>query len=262
MGSPILFRVRAEGSAFFDLPEISTKKPIQKSVKRLSSPEKSLEKRILQRIGELVRKNPRSGYRSITARLRLEKLLNRELSAEEKERLRRIQDTLQISADDCLWDVLAAMEYQKAYYEEMPQKIATASTEVLRGISDAAEAESRRAQGRLAENMAELAQKLAVRINMATLLPMGLAALVSLPAYGSLMLWAGFCLGSGRVHPPELLLRMPSGIVMGGLCLAGGVFLGIHAAKDFSEGRSGWQKRMIVALVMLVPGGIVFSLAL
>jgi hypothetical protein len=43
-----------------------------RSTQRLSSPEKSLEKRILQRIDELVRENPRSGYRSITAMLRLE----------------------------------------------------------------------------------------------------------------------------------------------------------------------------------------------
>ncbi|MDR2819949.1 MAG: hypothetical protein LBB60_05415 [Desulfovibrio sp.] len=98
---------------------------------------------------------------------RLEKLLNRELSTEEKERLHRIQDTLQISAEDALWDVLMAMEYQRTYYEELPQKIATASTDILRGISDAAEAEARRAQGRLAESVEELAQKLAVRINMA-----------------------------------------------------------------------------------------------
>jgi hypothetical protein len=49
---------------------------------------------------------------------RLEKLLDRELSAAEKERLRRIQDALQISSGDALWDILTAMEYQKAYYEE------------------------------------------------------------------------------------------------------------------------------------------------
>jgi hypothetical protein len=193
---------------------------------------------------------------------RLEKLLNRELSAEEKERLRRIQDTLQISVDDCLWDVLAAMEYQKAYYEELPQKIATASTEILRGISDAAEAEARRAQGRLAENMAELAQKLAVRINMATLLPMGLAALVSLLAYGSLMLWAGFHIGSGQAHDPAWILRMPSGVLMSGLLLGGGLFLGVHAAREFADGGGEWKKKMLVALVMLIAGGTVFSLAL
>ena len=192
---------------------------------------------------------------------RLEKLLNRELSAEEKERLRRIQDTLQIAAEDSLWDILMAMEYQRTYYEELPQKIATASTDILRGISDAAEAEARRAQGRLAESVAELAQKLAVRINMATLLPMGLAALVSLLAYGSLMLWAGFRLGSGRAHPPELLLRMPSGVLVGGLLLGGGLFLGVHAAKEFADGGREWKKRILAALVMLVPGGVMFSFA-
>jgi hypothetical protein len=191
---------------------------------------------------------------------RLEKLLNRELSAAEKDRLRRIQDTLQISAEDPLWDILTAMEYQKAYYEELPQKIATASTDILRGISDAAEAESQRAQGKLAESVAELAQKLALRINMATLLPMGLAALVCLLAYGSLMLWAGFQIGSGQGHHPAWILRMPSGVLTGGLLLGGGLFLGVHAAKEFADGGK-WKKRMLVALVMLIPGGIVFSLA-
>jgi hypothetical protein len=58
------------------------------------------------------------------------------------------------------------------------------------------------------------------------------------------------------------MLRVPSGILMGGLFLAGGIFLGAHAAKDFSEGRTGWHKRMIAALIMAIPGGVVASLAL
>jgi hypothetical protein len=193
---------------------------------------------------------------------RLEKLLNRELSAEEKERLRRIQETLQISADDCLWDVLTAMEYQKAYYEELPQKIATASTDILREISAAAEVEARRAQGRLAESVAEQARKLSLRVNMETLLPMGLAALVSLLAYGSLMLWAGFRTGSGQAHDPAWILRMPSGLLMGGLLLGGGLSLGIHAAREFADGSGKWTKSMLAVLAMLVPGGVMVSLAL
>jgi hypothetical protein len=193
---------------------------------------------------------------------RLEKLLNRELSNEEKERLRRIQDTLQISAEDALWDVLTAMDYQRTYYEELPQKIATASTDILRGLSDAAEVEARRAQGRLAESVAELAQKLAVRINTATLLLMGLTALVSLLAYGSLMLWAGFRTGSGQAHDPVWIMRMPSGVLMGGLLLGGGLFLGVHAAGEFADGGGKWKKRMLAALSMLVSGGVLASLAL
>jgi hypothetical protein len=193
---------------------------------------------------------------------RLEKLLDRELSAAEKERLRRIQDTLQISDQDAVWDIITAMEYQKAYYEALPEKITTASVEILREISAAAEAEARRVQERLAESVAELAQKLAVRINMATLLPMGLLALVSLLVYGSLILWAGFRIGSGQAHDPVWILRMPSGVLMGGLLLSGGLFLGIHAAKKFADGGGEWKKKMVAALAMLVPGGVMASLAL
>jgi hypothetical protein len=193
---------------------------------------------------------------------RLEKLLNRELSTEEKERLRRIQDALQISSEDALWDVLTAMEYQKAYYEALPEKIATASTKILREISVAAEAESRRAHRRLAESVAEQARKLSLRVNMETLLPMGLFALFSLLAYGSLMLWAGFRIGSGQAHDPVWILRMPSGVLMGGLLLGGGLFLGVHAAREFADGGGEWKKKMVATLAMLVPGGVMVSLAL
>jgi hypothetical protein len=91
---------------------------------------------------------------------------------------------------------------------------------------------------------------------------MGLTALVSLLAYGSLMLWAGFRTGSGRAHPPELMLRMPSGVLMGGLLLGGGLFLGVHAAREFADGGGKWKKRLPVALAMLIPGGVMVSLAL
>ncbi|MDR2819946.1 MAG: hypothetical protein LBB60_05400 [Desulfovibrio sp.] len=65
---------------------------------------------------------------------------------------------------------------------------------------------------------------------------MGLLALVWLLAYGSLMLWTGFRTGSGQVHDPVWILRMPSGVLMGGLLLGGGLFLGVHAAGEFADG--------------------------
>jgi hypothetical protein len=192
----------------------------------------------------------------------IEKLLGRELSDADKERLRRIKDVLQISAHDAVWDLLAAMEYQRVYYEELPAKIATASAEILRGLSAAADKEVAAAQDRLAESVAEQAKNLSVRVNLVSLLPMGLTALVCLLLYGSLLLWAGFRIGSGQAHPPDFLLRMPSGILMGGLCIAGGGFLGIHAAKAFAEGKKGGRKPALTALVMLLAGGVVFGLAL
>jgi hypothetical protein len=193
---------------------------------------------------------------------RLEKLLERELSEKEIARLRRIKDVLEIDDHDSFWDILTAMEYQRFFYEELPAKIAGASTKILQEIVLAAEKEVAGTQIALAANMAEQAKKLSVRINLVSLLPLGLLALVCLLFYESLSMWAGFCIDSGQAHPPELLLRMPSGILAGGLCLGGGVFLGARAAKEFSEVGKGWRKRMFAASAMLVPGGIVLSLAL
>ena len=70
--------------------------------------------------------------------VRLEKLLGRELEQSEKERLQRIQDVLKIGPNDALWSIIAALEYQRAYYEELPQKIRTATEEILAEWSEAA----------------------------------------------------------------------------------------------------------------------------
>ena len=193
---------------------------------------------------------------------KLEKLLARALSVEEKARLQNIGLTLGIGDNDALWDVVSALEYQRAYYEDLPQKIATASVDILHGLSEAAEAEARLAQGRLAESVAELAQKLAVRINLSTLLPMGLCALVCLLAYGSLSMWSGYRLGSGQAHSPEWLLRMPSAFLMAGLLSAGGLFLVVHAAREFAEGEKGWWKQTLAALTMLVAGAALAMLGM
>jgi hypothetical protein len=193
---------------------------------------------------------------------RLEKLLDRELSGEEAGRLGRIQSILDIQDHDSLWAILAAMEYQRTYYEELPQKIAAASTEILQGISVAAEKEMGRAQSLLAESVAEQARKMSLRLNVETLLPLGVLALVCLLAYGSLLLWAGYCLGTGYVQDMTLILRVPSGFLMSALCLAGSLFLGVHAGREFAVEGKGWRKKTMVALAMLVLGGFVVSQAL
>ncbi|MDR2124319.1 MAG: hypothetical protein LBP38_04960 [Desulfovibrio sp.] len=70
-------------------------------------------------------------------------------------------------------------------------------------------------QGRLAESVAEQAKKLSVRINLASLPPMGLTALICLLLYGNLLMWAGFRIGSGQASPPDLLLCLPARIRAG-----------------------------------------------
>ena len=193
---------------------------------------------------------------------RLEKLLERTLSVEEKERLRKIGSVLGVGDNDSIWAIVTALEYQRVYYEELPQKIAAASTDILLGISEAAKAEAQRTQGRLAESVADLAQKLALRINLSTLLPMGLCALLCLLGYGSLSMWAGCRIGSGQAHDVFQILRMPSGVLMGGLALAGGLYLGTHAARDFAEGCLAWKKKLPIVLAMLFVGGILAGLGI
>jgi hypothetical protein len=78
----------------------------------------------------------------------------------------------------------------------------------------------------------------------------------------SLLLWAGFRIGSEQAQPLSLLLRMPSGFLMGGLCLATEFFCGVVAAKDFAEGETGWRRTILAAVAFLVSGGVLFGLAM
>ena len=191
---------------------------------------------------------------------RLETLWERKLSLEEKERLRKIGRIMGIGDNEALWDVVSALEYQRAYYEELPQKITAASAELLQGLSEAAEKEVSLAQGRLAESVVEQAKKLSVRNNVETLLPLGVLALASLIIYGSIMIWAGFCLGTGQAHTVAAILLMPSGLVLSGMCFAGGIFLGVYAGREFAVEGKGWRKTSLVALAMVIAGGVAINL--
>ena len=131
------------------------------------------------------------------------------------------------------------------------------TTEILQGISDAAKAETQRAQSLLTKSVVEQAQKLSVEINMGTLLPLGLVALICLLAYGSLLMWAGYSLATRNVQDMALVLRMPSGFLMGGLCLAGGLFMGVYAVRQNIEEEDGWWKTGVAALVMFSVGVVV-----
>jgi hypothetical protein len=193
---------------------------------------------------------------------RLESLLGRELRGEEKERLGRVQSILAIDENDATWDLLVAMEYQRAYYTDLPAKISAATTSILQGLAEAAQAEAKKAQSSLVASVVDHARKLSLRINIEKLLPLGIVVLACQLLYGSLTMWAGYCIGNGEWHGPEWLLRMPSGFVIAGLCLAGGLFLGVYTANEFAEGRKGWWKKTLLALAFVIAGMIVFTLSL
>lgn len=54
----------------------------------------------------------------------LGKVCGRKLSEAETARLRETGNKLNLREDDALWPLLAAMEYQRIYYEALPEKIA------------------------------------------------------------------------------------------------------------------------------------------
>ena len=51
-----------------------------------------------------------------------EKLVGRQLTDGERQRLYRVRDTLGIRSTDALWTLLLALEYYLALYERIPQK--------------------------------------------------------------------------------------------------------------------------------------------
>lgn len=189
----------------------------------------------------------------------LDKACGRELSEAEAARLREVGKNLNLREDDALWPLLAAMEYQRIYYEALPEKIAGASRAIMDGMATAAEKETAAAQARLTDSVVREARNLASRIQYARLVPMWLLALICLLAYGSLMLWAGFRIDTGRAIPLTASLHMPSGWLISGLCLAAGVFCGALAAQSFAEAEKAWWKKGLEALFFLIFGVIIFN---
>ena len=189
----------------------------------------------------------------------LGKACGRELSEAEAARLREVGNKLNLRDDDALWPLLAAMEYQRIYYEALPEKIAGASRTIMDGMAAAAEKETAAAQARLTDSVVEEARNLASKIQFGKLVPMWLFALICLLAYGSLMLWAGFRIDTGGDVPLAAVLHMPSGWLISGLCLATGVFCGTLSAMSFAEAEKVWHKKGLVALFFLMLGGIIFN---
>lgn len=192
----------------------------------------------------------------------LGKACGRELSEAEAARLREAGSRLSLREDDALWPLLAAMEYQRVYYEALPEKIAGASRAIMDGMAAAAEKETAAAQARLTDSVVQEAQNLAAKIQYGKLVPMWLLALICLLAYGSLMLWAGFRIDTGRDMPLAAVLHMPSGWLISGLCLITGGFFFVLSGKIFLADGGGWWKTGMLAMGLIMAGAAIFVLSL
>ena len=191
---------------------------------------------------------------SMDAILRIEKMRGHKFSEKEATRLRKTGNALNLRDDDALWPLLAALEYQRIFYEALPGKIAAASSEVMKGIAATAEKESAAAQAKLTESVVEQAKRLSTKIQYSTLLPMGIGALICLLAYGSFLMWAGYSIRSGQTQLTSLplLLQMPVGWPICGLCLIMGLVCAVVGGKYFAEANAAWIKFSVVALGCLI----------
>ncbi len=149
----------------------------------------------------------------------IERIRGTKLSSDEKDIFIRLKDELRCGDEDALWQLIGVLEYQKTFYLELPKKISDQTEKICKNIGVLAENEMALAQGRLAKSVVEQAANLSLKTRLSTLILLGLIVLVVFFLICSLMMWSGYRIGSGEDHLPELMFRMPSGLMIGLLLL-------------------------------------------
>jgi hypothetical protein len=173
------------------------------------------------------------------------KVLGRQPSEAERERLYRVRDALQLGENDAFWYIVMILEHYDALYAGYPVRMAQAAEEAVtkaRGAFEAAAlAETAAARRMLAEEVRRVAAKSAGGLERYTAAIAGVLA--SVVVFGAICMGAGLALGRGGgqllapaaagVGWPLLsgVLRMPAGWMTFALLLPGLVQLGRLGAR-------------------------------
>lgn len=132
-----------------------------------------------------------------------EKLIGRQATPQEVERLHRVRDALGLRDNDALWLILIALESYDGLYRRYPEVIATqlrSAMEEQRGCAAAmVEQETKHALSRLADAVARGSEEVAARAVQAQRLHALSMAALTLFAFGGLCTVLGYVLGSGRM---------------------------------------------------------------
>ncbi|CAG9261036.1 conserved membrane hypothetical protein [Burkholderia diffusa] len=152
-----------------------------------------------------------------------EKLIGRQPTEMEVQSLYRVKNALGIHDNDALWMVLMALESYDALYRKYPAMI---SDHLARTLNDQksvmaamAEAETKKALGALADAVIKTSERVAVkRVDASRWLSWG-TAWFAFTVFGSLCVFVGFVLGSGRFPYWAVVDRgeSPATIVIGSL---------------------------------------------
>ncbi|MEB0222065.1 hypothetical protein [Pseudomonas sp. AB12(2023)] len=201
------------------------------------------------------------------------KLLGRQPSDKEVEKLYRVKNALNIRDNDSLWLVLMALESYDTLYSKYPGIISSHVENALEGIrktaAQVADAETKKALGSLSEAVSRTSEKVAVAaVAGAKYQALGLVTL-GLVGFGALCTFVGFVLGTGKLpfwaqtspgqHPFEIVLstiaRTPAGWIgaLGG-CTA--VAASMWSARK--EIRVGKRKDLVLGAVVLLALSAVY----
>ena len=185
---------------------------------------------------------------AVSAIKHLERMRGSKVTREEYHRLTMMQQALNLQDDDAVWMLFIAMEYQKAYYEQLPKKIADSTSELLRRVRETADREAANAQNRLIQSVIEQTEKLTARVHIVPLMLIYLLIILCLMAFGCVTYWAGLCAGLGKPLPLENVYYVPAEIVIGCMTLTAIAFcLGISFWK-IAYDQKGWLTPMVVSL--------------
>lgn len=192
----------------------------------------------------------------------IERMRGRKMSSEEKDVFIRLGKELGSFDNDALWQILAVLEFHKTFYLDLPEKIDKHVQKIMVEISKGAEKEAALAQGKLVECVVAEAKKLNLKSQISTIMALGLAALILFILICSLMMWAGFGLGTGKIIPPEYILKMPSGLMVGLIALACGCILAHLAATQRKNNKKSWWKPCLGATLAAIFACIVLAISL
>ena len=198
-----------------------------------------------------------SSQNSLT--IRCEKMWGRTPTQEELLLLQRVRDALQLRDDDSFWDILIALQAQKFYYDELPEKIKQTIAEALTHLEKAAEIETQKVQGKLAECVVEQATNMAKSRSTCALISSSAAVLFAAVLACSLSMWAGYAIGIGKAVSPALLLQVPAGFVLAAVSLGAGIFLLFKAAQEAASKAQGFKQKAVAGLGAVVLGALVLS---
>ncbi|WP_321959544.1 hypothetical protein [Burkholderia cenocepacia] len=132
-----------------------------------------------------------------------EKLLGRQPSEKEIQSLYRVKNALNIRDNDALWLVLMALESYDTLYRKYPVMISDQVGKILdeqrSTMAAIADAETKKALGTLADAVSKTSERVAVRLVDASRWLSWGWAWFAFTAFGTLCVFVGFVLGSGRL---------------------------------------------------------------